>query len=230
MIVAALVCWPDPARAGAGPTLAEDAGRFVFMLSFGLPFTLAPQGPAELRQRARSSRAGLWVMLATIGFNALAGWTLIFGHFGAPQARDRRLWPRDQPVGSCSASPRCWPSSTRRRACAPIACFGARIAPVPAKLAGGVPPGHAHRRDDDLRGHAVQHHDPGHGPLRRERARRSPNRAELRLDHLHGAARPGDGVHRARGSRHGRGRPGRGLAGRGRWRSSRLFRPDLGRA
>ena len=30
-------------------------------------------------------RAGLWVMLATIAFNALAGWTLIFGHFGAPR-------------------------------------------------------------------------------------------------------------------------------------------------
>jgi MATE family multidrug resistance protein len=30
-------------------------------------------------------RAGLWVMGATIVFNALVGWTLIFGHFGAPR-------------------------------------------------------------------------------------------------------------------------------------------------
>ncbi len=70
---------------GQEPSLADDAGRFVFMLSFGLPFTLATSALRSFANALDHPRAGLWVMLATIVFNALAGWTLIFGHFGAPR-------------------------------------------------------------------------------------------------------------------------------------------------
>ena len=67
------------------PMLAEGAGKFVAALSFGLPFSL---GYIVLRNFATAlghPRAGLVVMLATIAVNALLGYTLIFGHFGAPR-------------------------------------------------------------------------------------------------------------------------------------------------
>jgi MATE family multidrug resistance protein len=65
--------------------LAEGAGKFVAALSFGLPFSL---GYIVLRNFATAlghPRAGLWVMLTSIGVNAILGYTLIFGHFGAPR-------------------------------------------------------------------------------------------------------------------------------------------------
>ena len=70
---------------GQDPALAADAGRFVAMLSFGLPFTLGTMVLRNFANTLGKPRAGLWVMAATISFNAVAGWTLIFGHFGAPR-------------------------------------------------------------------------------------------------------------------------------------------------
>jgi len=67
------------------PVLADAAGKFVGALSFGLPFSL---GFLVLRNFATSlgrARPGMWVMAATIVFNGVAGYTLIFGHFGAPR-------------------------------------------------------------------------------------------------------------------------------------------------
>ena len=67
------------------PTLARGAGQFVGMLSFGLPFSLGYMVLRNFVTALGRPRAALWVMVATIAFNALVGWTLIFGHFGAPR-------------------------------------------------------------------------------------------------------------------------------------------------
>ncbi len=67
------------------PDLAKDAGQFVSLLSIGLPFSLATMVLGGFATSLGHPRAGLWVSLATIIFNALVGWTLIFGHFGAPR-------------------------------------------------------------------------------------------------------------------------------------------------
>ena len=83
-----LVLWsagPLLLALGQEPALAADAGRFVAMLSFGLPFTLATMVLRNFANTLGKPRAGLWVMAATIIFNALVGWTLIFGHLGSPR-------------------------------------------------------------------------------------------------------------------------------------------------
>jgi MATE family multidrug resistance protein len=67
------------------PELARGAGHFVGLLSLGLPFSLGFMVLRSFATALGHPRAGLWVMGATIAFNALAGWTLIFGHFGAPR-------------------------------------------------------------------------------------------------------------------------------------------------
>ncbi len=67
------------------PDLAKGAGQFVSLLSVGLPFSLATMVLGGFATSLGHPRAGLWVSLATIVFNALVGWTLIFGHFGAPR-------------------------------------------------------------------------------------------------------------------------------------------------
>ena len=66
------------------PDLARDAGRFVGLLAFGLPFSLMSMVLRGFANALGHPKAGLWVSAATIGFNALAGWMLIFGHFGFP--------------------------------------------------------------------------------------------------------------------------------------------------
>jgi MATE family multidrug resistance protein len=67
------------------PALARDAGRFVGLLAFGLPFSLGFMVLRSFATTLGHPRAGLWVMAATIAFNAFAGWVLIFGHLGAPR-------------------------------------------------------------------------------------------------------------------------------------------------
>jgi MATE family multidrug resistance protein len=67
------------------PTLASAAGQFVAMLAIGLPFSLTYQGLRNIATALGKPQPALWVMGATIGFNALGDYTLIFGHFGAPR-------------------------------------------------------------------------------------------------------------------------------------------------
>lgn len=70
---------------GQDPVLAKGAGQFVSVLALGMPFTL---GFLVLRNFATATgkpRAAMWVMLATIIWNALANYVLIFGHFGFPR-------------------------------------------------------------------------------------------------------------------------------------------------
>ncbi len=70
---------------GQDPVLAKGAGQFVSVLAIGMPFTL---GFLVLRNFATATgkpRAAMWVMLATILWNALADYALIFGHFGFPR-------------------------------------------------------------------------------------------------------------------------------------------------
>ncbi len=67
------------------PMLARGAGQFVAMLAIGLPFSLTYQGLRNVASALGHARPALAVMGATILFNILGGYTLIFGHFGAPQ-------------------------------------------------------------------------------------------------------------------------------------------------
>ncbi len=67
------------------PELARGAGHFVALLSIGLPFSLGFMVLRSFATALGHPRAGLVVMGATIAVNALAGWALIFGHFGAPR-------------------------------------------------------------------------------------------------------------------------------------------------
>jgi MATE family multidrug resistance protein len=67
------------------PILARDAGKFVAMLAVGLPFSLGYQGLRNVATALGRPHAALWVMAATILFNLLGDYTLIFGHFGAPK-------------------------------------------------------------------------------------------------------------------------------------------------
>jgi MATE family multidrug resistance protein len=67
------------------PSLAEAAGQFVRPLSIGLVFSLGFQVLRSYVTALERPLASLWVMLATILFNALADYALIFGHFGFPK-------------------------------------------------------------------------------------------------------------------------------------------------
>ncbi len=65
------------------PVLAAGAGKFLRVLAFGLPFSLGFLVLRNFTTALGRPRAGLWVMAAAIGVNALAGYALIFGHLGA---------------------------------------------------------------------------------------------------------------------------------------------------
>jgi MATE family multidrug resistance protein len=67
------------------PALAHMAGQFCFILAFGLPFAVGYQALRNFATALGRPRAAMVVMIATIAFNAVAGWILIFGHFGAPR-------------------------------------------------------------------------------------------------------------------------------------------------
>lgn len=70
---------------GQDPVLADNAGKFVRMVSLELPFALGFQALRGFTTAVGKPKSGMWVMAMTIAFNAAAGWTLIFGHFGAPR-------------------------------------------------------------------------------------------------------------------------------------------------
>jgi MATE family multidrug resistance protein len=67
------------------PSLAAAAGQFVLPLSVGLIFSLGFQVLRNYVTALERPLASLWVMLATIIFNAVADYALIFGHFGFPK-------------------------------------------------------------------------------------------------------------------------------------------------
>lgn len=75
---------PILSHLGQDPGLAADAGRFTAVLSIGLPFSIGFQVLRNFATALNHPRVGLWVMVASIGWNALAGYTLIFGKFGFP--------------------------------------------------------------------------------------------------------------------------------------------------
>ena len=70
---------------GQEPSLAEDAGRFATMLAIGLPFSIGFQVLRNFATALGRTREGLWVMIAAIGWNAVADYALIFGKLGAPR-------------------------------------------------------------------------------------------------------------------------------------------------
>jgi MATE family multidrug resistance protein len=70
---------------GQEASLAEDAGRFTLALCVGFPFTIGFQVLRNFTTAMEHPRVGLWVMLASIVWNAVAGYALIFGHFGMPK-------------------------------------------------------------------------------------------------------------------------------------------------
>jgi multidrug resistance protein, MATE family len=76
---------PILVRLGQDPGLAADAGRFVAMLCIGLPFSLGFQVLRNLCTALGRPGATLWVTAISVGWNALADYALIFGHFGAPR-------------------------------------------------------------------------------------------------------------------------------------------------
>ncbi len=69
---------------GQDPSLAADAGRFTAMLCFGLPFAIGFQVLRNFTTALDHPKVGLWVMVASIFWNGLAGYALIFGKFGLP--------------------------------------------------------------------------------------------------------------------------------------------------
>jgi len=70
---------------GQPADLAHGAGIFTSALCFGLPCSLGYQVLRNYSTALSRPNASLVVMMAGIGFNALADYTLIFGHFGAPR-------------------------------------------------------------------------------------------------------------------------------------------------
>ncbi len=69
---------------GQERNLAMDAGRFSTMLAIGLPFSIGFQVLRNFSTALGRPREGLYVMIAVIGWNALADYALIFGKFGLP--------------------------------------------------------------------------------------------------------------------------------------------------
>ena len=67
------------------PGLAQGAGVFTAWLSLGLVFAIGYQVLRTFCSALGHAKAPLWVMGATIVYNALADYALIFGHFGLPR-------------------------------------------------------------------------------------------------------------------------------------------------
>ncbi|MEN6543607.1 MATE family efflux transporter [Parvibaculum sp.] len=70
---------------GEPEKLSADAGAFMHILMFGLPFTLAFNVLRGYTNALSHPRAALVVMMLTVLVNASLAYALIFGHFGAPR-------------------------------------------------------------------------------------------------------------------------------------------------
>src|SRR5579885_1378736 len=65
--------------------LAAGAGLFTGIICLGLPGSLAFQVLRNFATAMGRPQSALWVMGATVLFNAIGDYSLIFGHFGAPR-------------------------------------------------------------------------------------------------------------------------------------------------
>ena len=70
---------------GQQPALAAAAGQFVVPLCVGLPFALGYQVLRNYVTALGKPNSALVVAFATVIFNALGDYALIFGHFGCPR-------------------------------------------------------------------------------------------------------------------------------------------------
>jgi MATE family multidrug resistance protein len=70
---------------GQEPALAADAGLYMSLLCWGLPFAILFQVLRSFTTAVDHPLAALAVMVLAVLFNALGDYTLIFGHFGAPR-------------------------------------------------------------------------------------------------------------------------------------------------
>lgn len=84
MMVFMLFARPILLALGQEPQLAHGAGIFVATLVFGLPFSFGFNVLRNFSAALEKPNAALWVMGGSIVWNAVAAWTLIFGHFGLP--------------------------------------------------------------------------------------------------------------------------------------------------
>jgi MATE family multidrug resistance protein len=70
---------------GQDPILSAGAGVFVHWLCLGLIFSAGFQALRNFATVLGRPRGPLWVMAATILYNFIADYALIFGHFGFPR-------------------------------------------------------------------------------------------------------------------------------------------------
>lgn len=70
---------------GQEPALAANAGLYISLLCWGLPFAILFQVLRSFTTSVDHPLAALAVMVLAVLFNALGDYTLIFGHFGAPR-------------------------------------------------------------------------------------------------------------------------------------------------
>ena len=67
------------------PALAANAGLYMSLLCWGLPFAIIFQVLRSFTSSVGHPLAALAVMVLAVLFNALGDYALIFGHFGAPR-------------------------------------------------------------------------------------------------------------------------------------------------
>ncbi len=79
-----LFAGPILALLGQDPVVARGAGRLVSLFAIGLPFTLIFQALRNVSSAMGRPKPALYVMGATILFNAFMDWMLIFGNLGVP--------------------------------------------------------------------------------------------------------------------------------------------------
>jgi MATE family multidrug resistance protein len=70
---------------GQQPELAANAGLYMSLLCWGLPFAILFQVLRSFTVSVEHPLAALAVMVLAVLFNALGDYALIFGHFGAPR-------------------------------------------------------------------------------------------------------------------------------------------------
>jgi MATE family multidrug resistance protein len=70
---------------GQKPELAANAGLYMSLLCWGLPFAIIFQVLRSFTSTVDHPLAGLVVMVLAVLFNAVGDYALIFGHFGLPR-------------------------------------------------------------------------------------------------------------------------------------------------